>query len=118
MFNPMKNVQVGSAWKAADKISAGAHNTLLQGAAMSYGASSAWGAGVGAAYGGIEGAMSYDGSFVGGAVHGAMVGGVAGAAFRGASGVYTHGAGAKAGVADSQAFAWKNFSNGWSNPKP
>lgn len=113
MFNPMKNVTMNSAWKGADKIKAGAHNTMLHGAAMSYGSASAWGAGAGAAYGGVEGAMSYDGSFLSGAVHGAMVGGVAGAAFRGAAGVYTSGAGAKAGVTDNQLFAWKNFSNGW-----
>ena len=123
MFSPFKGLGgAQSAWKGMEQISYGAHNSLLQGSTLSYGAASAWGAGAGAVYGGIDGALSYDGSFLGGAVHGAMVGGVAGAAFRGASGIYATGAGQGAlkgsGAFPSSMtptkFAWKNFADGWS----
>lgn len=119
MFNPMAAVRakgvVTPDMKSA--FGAGAHNTMIQGAAMSYGSATAWGAGIGATYGGIDGALSYDGSFLGGAVHGGMVGAAGGALFKGGAGMYTTGAGAKAGAYDGGTFAWKNISNGWSAGK-
>ena len=113
MFNPIKGIE--SAWKAADgktALSMASHNSLLQAGQMSFGSATAWGAGIGAAYGGIEGGLSYDGSFLGGAVHGAMVGAAGGAGARYASGLYAKGSGGAVGTPG--AFAWKNFSNGWS----
>ena len=118
MMNPFSTKAIGSFADVKSAFGAGAHNTMIQSAAASLGTHAAWGAGVGATYGGIEGAISYDGSFLGGAVHGAMVGGVGGAAFKGLTGLYTKGAGATAGQAYKQGetFAWKNISNGWSMP--
>lgn len=95
-------------------FSNGAHNTMLQHAAMSYASSSAWGAGIGAAYGGLDGALSYDGSFFGGAIHGGMVGAAAGLGARGISGMYQKGSGLAAGTADTRGrFAWANIGKGW-----
>ena len=117
MFNPIQGIEK-SAWsalKGKSQISLGAHNSLLQMGQMSYGSATAWGAGVGATYGGIEGAMSYDGSFFGGAVHGAMVGAAGGAGGRFASGLYT--TGSKGVVGDAKGrFAWKHFGDGWTDP--
>lgn len=112
MINPFKGVE--SAWRSLDgknALSLGAHNTIKQASQMSYGSASAWGAGIGAAYGGVEGALSYDGSFLGGAFHGGMVGAVGGVGLRGAAGLYNKGA-AGATTGNSR-FAWKNFSDGW-----
>lgn len=99
-----------------DIASLGAHTMLREASNMGWGSATAWGAGGGAVYGGIEGALSYDGSFMSGAVHGAMVGAAGGAGFRAASGLYAKSAGGQ--VADINGrFAWKNFADGWSTTK-
>lgn len=93
-------------------ISTGANNFFMHGSSMSYGGASAWGAGIGAGLGGINGGMSYDGSAFSGAMNGAILGGIGGAAFRGASGSY-----AKGGGAFGQNLKMGAFSDGFFAPK-
>lgn len=125
MINPFGRIETKGAFSGA-KLSMGLHDTLLQTGSVGLGASAAWGAGIGATAGGINGAMSYDGSFLGGAVHGAMVGSIGGMGARFAANTYAKGAfhGATESVVNGVfpaqqggKFNWSNFSTGWSGPK-
>lgn len=144
-FNAFRNVDksiyenIGS----GGKISLGAHNSLLQLAnTSSFSSPAMYGAGLGAAYGALDGAFSYDGSMVGGAFHGAMLGAVGGVGAKFAADTYGRGAlssgfaTGKAGGAGARgtlksawsdggaafknsegqnlgAFQWSAFSKGW-----
>lgn len=77
---------------SGQKVGLGIHNSLLQMGNTTYSTAGAWGAGIGAAYGAIDGGLSYDGSILGGAFHGAMLGGAAGAGLRFAGETYGNGA--------------------------
>ena len=77
-FKGVEDIAAGL--KGGEKISLGVHNSLRQIANVSgYSTPTAWGAGLGAAYGGFDGMTSYDGSIIGGAFHGAMLGAAGGA---------------------------------------
>ena len=141
-FNPFKNSNIPK--EALKDLSGGeylglaAHNSLLQTANSSFGSSVAWGAGVGAAYGAVDGGLSYDGSIVGGAFHGAMLGSVGGAAIKYAADNYAKGAlhtavdtasiqnnlitnswsKSKQGVIGGNAFRFGNFSTGFTGAAP
>lgn len=106
--NAFKNVST-TGLTGSEKLSLGAHNSLLQIASNGgYATSSAWGAGIGAAYGGIDGAFSYDGSFFGGAFHGAMTGAAGGAGLKFAADSYAIGA-VKSGTASgTEAIGFKS----------
>lgn len=124
MISPFGRIETKSAFNGA-KVSMGLHDTLLQAGSVSLGGAAAWGAGVGATIGGVNGAMSYDGSFLGGAIHGGMVGAVGGMGTRFAANTYAKGAfnGAAGSVVNGAfpaqqgaKFNWGNFATGWSGP--
>lgn len=124
-FDAFRGVTMGGdaikALKGGEKISLGAHNSLLQLSNVSgYTNPTAWGAAAGAAYGAADGAFSYDGSFFGGAFHGAMLGATAGAGLKFAANTYAKGA-AEGIKLESGAFRGASldntsgaFSNAWS----
>lgn len=96
---------------SGQKIGLGVHNSLLQMGNTTYGAAGAWGAGIGAAYGAVDGGLSYDGSILGGAFHGAMLGGAAGAGLRFAGETYGLGS-VKSGFASGKV---GSFANSWTS---
>lgn len=78
---------------SGEKLSLGAHNSMLQLANVSgWSTPAMYGAGAGAAYGALDGAFSYDGSILGGAFHGAMLGGVGATGLKFAANTYAKGA--------------------------
>lgn len=92
------------------KLSLGAHNSMLQlGNVAGYSNPAMAGAGIGAAYGALNGAFSYDGSVLGGAFHGAMLGGIGGAGGKFAAETYGKGA-VKSGFASGKE---GTFANAW-----
>lgn len=132
-FNPFRGVEdlTGGFTNTFGKASLGMHNSLIQGANMTYGSATAWGTGIGAAYGAVDGGLSYDGSVVGGALHGAMLGAAGGAAARFGAETYAKGAvhngsasvdaagtmfkneWGKGGIAGGNAFKMGNFNTGF-----
>lgn len=117
-FNAFKGIDRGvmdSLENTSQKLSLGAHNSLLQlGNVAGYSNPAMVGAGVGAAYGAIDGAFGYDGSLLGGAFHGAMLGGVGGAGLKLAANTYGKGA-ASSGFATGKE---GTFANAWNTTKP
>lgn len=90
-FKGVEDIAAGL--KGGEKISLGVHNSLRQIANVgNYTTPTAWGAGLGAAYGGFDGMTSYDGSILGGAFHGAMLGAAGGAGLKFAADSYAAGA--------------------------
>jgi hypothetical protein len=90
-FKGVEDIAAGL--KGGEKMSLGVHNSLRQIANVSgYSTPAAWGAGLGAAYGGFDGMTSYDGSIIGGAFHGAMLGAAGGAGLKFAADSYAVGA--------------------------
>ena len=90
-FKGVEDIAAGL--KGGEKMSLGVHNSLRQIANVSgYSTPTAWGAGLGAAYGGFDGMTSYDGSIIGGAFHGAMLGAAGGAGLKFAADSYAAGA--------------------------
>lgn len=114
-FNAFKGIDnsLVDGLKSGQKISLGAHNSLLQLAnkSVSYGTSAWAGAGAGAAYGAVDGAFSYDGSVLGGAFHGAMLGAGAGAGAKFAANTYAKGAVGLKSAAESNGI----YSNAWTS---
>lgn len=91
-FRGLKDMPLSS-MNTGEKLSLGAHNSLLQLANVGgYTNPTAWGAAAGAAYGAADGAFSYDGSLVGGAFHGAMLGAAGGAGLKFSANTYARGA--------------------------
>lgn len=90
-FKGVEDIAAGL--KGGEKMSLGVHNSLRQIANVSgYSTPTAWGAGLGAVYGGFDGMTSYDGSIIGGAFHGAMLGAAGGAGLKFAADSYAVGA--------------------------
>ena len=90
-FKGVEDIAAGL--KGGEKMSLGVHNSLRQIANVSgYSTPTAFGAGLGAAYGGFDGMTSYDGSIIGGAFHGAMLGAAGGAGLKFAADSYAVGA--------------------------
>lgn len=112
-FNAFKGIDRGvmeGLESTGQKVSLGAHNSLLQlGNVSGYSNPAMVGAGIGAAYGALNGAFGYDGSILGGAFHGAMLGGVGGAGARFAAETYSKGA-VKTGFASGKE---GSFANAW-----
>lgn len=125
MINPLKGIDK-STMDVSEAFKAAAHNTLGQIASNSYVASTAWGAGIGASVGAVNGYLSYDDTLLGGATHGAMLGAAGGAGMRLASEVYAKGAGMAFNKStgafnysykNGDSFSWSNFNSGWNSKK-